>query len=87
MEEAIVEHLLGIVVDELHADLVQVIAILGQTLRVRDRYAVHIVHHHDMVRAPFHVGLGAADELHVRIVVAELLEVLRLDEEVRLLAE
>ena len=45
MEEAVVYHLLGVVVHELGADLPKIVAGLLELLRLIDGNALHEVHH------------------------------------------
>ena len=87
VEEAVVEHLGGVVVGELGADLGEVVALGDEARRVVDGDSIDEVHDHDVARAERGIGLGAVDEATVGVVAAELLEAARLDEEVRLLAE
>ena len=87
VEKAVVEHLGGVVVHELLADLGAVVAGGGELDGVVDGDALDVVHHHDVARAERRVRLRAVEELAADVVAAELLEVARLDEEVGLLAE
>ena len=87
VEEAVVEHLGGVVVHELLADLGEVVAAGGELAGVVDGYALDVVHHDHVARAERRVRLRALEELAPRVVAAELLEVAGLDEEVGLLAE
>ena len=84
VEEAVVEHLGGVVVDELGTDLLQVVSGGDQLFGVRDGDALHIVHHHHMLGAQIHVGFRA---VHVDVGLAEAFElgqIAGLHEEVRL---
>ena len=87
VEEAVVQKLRGVVVDELGANLVKVVAGVDEAGRLGDSDAVDVLHHHDVLGAEAHVGHGAGDELAVLVVAVELLEVARLHEKVGLLAE
>ena len=87
MEEAVVEHLRGVVVHELLADLGAVVALRRELGGVVDGDAVDVVHHDDMPRAQRRVGLRALKVHAAGVVAAELLEVSGLDEKVGLLAE
>ena len=84
VEETGVQHLRGVVVDELGADLLEVVARLDQLLRVGYGDAVNVVHDDHMLGAQLHVGLRA---VHVPVRLAEAFEfaeVARLDQEVGL---
>ena len=87
VEEAVVDHLLGVVVHQLGADLAEIVAGLLEALRLVDRDALHEVHHHDVTRAEGGKRPRARDVRAVGVVAPELLERACLHEEVRLLAE
>jgi len=87
MEEAVVYHLLGVVVHELGADLPKIVAGLLELLRLIDGNALHEVHHHHVTRAEGGKRSRTRDVRAVGVVTPELLERTSLHEKVRLLAK
>ena len=64
MEEALVQNLRGVIVDQLGANLLQIVAGREQLLGVRDGNAVDVIHHHHMLGAQLRVGRRA---IHVLV--------------------
>ena len=87
MEEAVVEDLRGVVVEDLLADLLQVVAGSPQPVGRQDGDAVDVLHDQHVLATEFRVHVRAVDERHVLVQPRELLEVRRLALEVRLLEE
>ena len=87
MEKAVVEHLRRVVLDNLPAHALEVVAFCPQALGLSDGDAVDVVHDHDVLGAELQVRARAGDAALALVEGVEVIEVARLHEEVRLLAE
>ena len=87
MEEPVIEDLRGVVVEDLLADLLEVVARIPQTVGRQDGNAVDVFHDQHVLAAEFRVHVRAVDKRHILVQPRELLEVRRLALEVRLLEE
>ena len=85
VKESMVEDLGGVVVKQLNADLLEIVAARDQTVGVADGDAVDILHHEHVLGAQIGIHLRRADEAAVGVKARELFEVFRLATEVGLL--
>ena len=84
VEEAVVENLRGVIVDELGADLLQVITSIDEPARVGDGDAVDVLHDHHMLGAQFGVRRRAVHVFESGGETLEFGEIAGLDQKVSL---
>ena len=85
VEEAEIQHLRGIVVQNLLADLLQIVSCGTQLLEVVDGDAVDILHDQDILTAQLRIHLRACDESHILVQLREFLQIRRFAFEIRFL--
>ena len=83
MEESLVQHLSGIIIDKLGADFLEIIAFGDKRARVRQRDAVNVIHDDNMLGAQVHIRFRAVHIREVRAESFEFLQVARLEQEIR----
>ena len=85
MEKAEIQHLCGIVIQDLLADLLQVVSCSAQLLEIVDGDAVDVLHDQDVLAAQLRIHLRTRDEGHILVQQRELLQVGRFALEIRFL--
>ena len=85
VEKAEIQHLRGIVVQNLLTDLLQVVSCSAQLLEIIDGDAVDILHDQDILATQLGIHLRACDEGHILVQQRELLQVGRFALEIRFL--
>ena len=85
MEIAVLDDLLDIVLAEPAPEQRDVDAARPQPIEIVDAHAVDVLHDEDMLRREVAVDIGAGHECLILVQMAELLDVIGLDEEIHLL--
>ena len=85
VEKAEIQHLRGIVVQDLLTDLLQVVSCSAQLLEIVDGDAVDVLHNQNVLAAQLGIHLRARDEGHILVQQRELLQVGRFALEIRFL--
>ena len=85
MEKSILDDLLDVVLAKLPAERIHVVTALPQPLEIVDAQALDVLHDEEVLRRELAVDLWAGDRVIVAVEMGELIDVIRLHQEVHFL--